>query len=65
MAVGRSDEVLNVGLALVSSALVDGSPVLVLDCSDEGEDTLEPETAEAHPEGVEVPAEDPGGREDA
>ena len=56
-----SDEWLDVGLALVHAALVDGSPVVVLDGGDEGEDAGEPETAEAHPEGVEVPAEDPGG----
>ena len=56
-----SDEGLDVSLALVSAALVDGSPVLALDGGDEGEDALEPDAAEAHPEGVEVPAEHPGG----
>lgn len=65
MCLDSSDEVLDVGLALVHAALVDGSPVVVLDGGDEGEDSGEPEAAETHPHGVEVPAEDPGGREDA
>lgn len=60
-----SDEGLDVGLALVGTALVDGSPVFALDGRDEGEDTLEPHTAEAHPHGVEVPAEHPGGGEES
>ena len=60
-----SDEVLDVSLALVNAGLVDGSPVAALNSLDEGEDTLEPEAAEAHPEGVEVPAEHPGGRKES
>ena len=65
MCLASSDEVLDVGLALVHATLVDGSPVVVLDGGDEGEDSGEPHAAEAHPDGVEVPAEDPGGGEDA
>ncbi len=61
----RSDEGLDVGLALVEATLEGGSPVAALNSLNEGEDALEPDAAEAHPEGVEVPAEDPGGWEDA
>ncbi len=57
----RSDVVLDVGLALGDARLVDGSPVATLDGGDEGEDGLEPDAADAHPVGVEEPAEDPGG----
>ena len=55
-----SDEVLNVGVAGVDTLLVGCSPVSVLDGLNEGEDVLEPEAAETHPDGVEVPSEDPG-----
>lgn len=51
-------------MALVDTALEGGSPVAALDGLDEGEDDLEPEAAETHPDVVEVPAEDPGGGEE-
>ena len=60
-----SDEVLDVGVALGDTTLVGGSPVAALNGCDEGEDALEPDAAEAHPEGVEVPAEHPGGGDES
>lgn len=60
----RSDEVLDVGVALVDAGLVGCSPVTALNSLDEGEDELEPEAAETHPDVVEVPAEHPGGGEE-
>lgn len=56
-----SDEVLNVAVADVDTLLVGGSPGdTVCNGLDEGEDVLEPEAAETHPDGVEVPSEHPG-----
>lgn len=41
------------------------SPVLVVEGQEEGAETLVEEAAEAHPEVVEVPADNPGGGEEA
>lgn len=60
-----SDIGLDVGLALGGSSEVGGPPVAALDGGEQGEEDLEVEAAESHPHGVEVPADDPGGGEEA
>ena len=59
-----SDEGLNVALAL--GVIVKGySPVLVAEGLEEGAEGLVEDTAEAHPELVEVPSDNPGGGEES
>jgi hypothetical protein len=50
---------LNVSLAL-RSVVKSESPVLVAEGKEEGANGVVEETAEAHPEVVEVPSDDPG-----
>lgn len=59
-----SDEGLDVALAL-GVVVKSHSPVLVAEGLEEGAEGLVEEAAEAHPEVVEVPADNPGGGEEA
>lgn len=59
-----SDEGLDVALA-DSLVVESGSPVLAAEGLEEGAESLVEETAESHPEGIEVISDDPGSSEEA
>jgi hypothetical protein len=60
-----SDIVLDVALAGGGARLELGLPVASVDGGHQGHEDLEVEAAQAHPQGVKVPSDDPGGGQES